>query len=67
MKKRTDEEWRKLHEDTAAQILAAQVSSFSYDSFSPDSMVFVAVTTADTFIEELKKREVKELRTSSEQ
>lgn len=68
MKKRTDEEWRKLHEDTAAQIIAAQVANFSYDNYSQESMVFVAVTTADTFIEELKKREEKELeQTTSEQ
>lgn len=65
MKKRTDEEWRKLHEDTAAQIIAAQVANFSYDSYSQESMVFVAVTTADTFIEELKKRELEQ--TFSEQ
>jgi hypothetical protein len=67
MKKRTDEEWRKLHEDTAARCLASQFANFSYDNYSQESMVFVAVTTADTFIDELKKREEKELQTSSQQ
>jgi hypothetical protein len=67
MKKRTEEEWRKLHEDTASRCLASQFANFSYDNYSQESMVFVAVTTADTFIEELKKREEKELQTSSEQ
>lgn len=68
MKKRTtDEQWKKLHQDTAARCLAAQFANFSYDNYSQESMVFVAVTTADTFIEELKKREEKELQTSSEQ
>ena len=68
MKKRTEEEWRKLHEDTAARCLASQFANFSYDNYSQESMVFVAVTTADTFIEELKKREEKELeQTTSEQ
>lgn len=63
MKKRTtDEQWKKLHQDTAARILASQFANFSYyDNYSDESKVFVAVTTADTFIEELKKREEKEL------
>ena len=67
MKKRTsDEQWKKLHQDTAARILAAQFGNFSYDNYSQESMVFVAVTTADTFIEELKKREEEELQTTTE-
>ena len=67
MKKRTsDEEWRRLHQDTAARILAAQFANFSYDNYSQESMVFVAVTAADTLIEELKKREEEELQTTSE-
>ena len=61
MKKKTDEQWRKLHADTAAQILASQFANPSYDEYSQESMAFVAVTTADTFIKELKKREEKEL------
>ena len=66
MKKRTDEEWRKLHQDTAARILAAQFGNFSYDNYSDESKVFVAVTAADTLVEELKKREEEELQTTSE-
>ena len=67
MKKRTtDEQWKKLHQDTAARILASQFSNFSYDNYSDESKVFVAVTAADTLIEELKKREEEELQTTSE-
>ena len=62
MKPRTEQEWRTLHEATAAQILAAQFGNFSYDNYSDESKVFVAVTAADTLIEELKKREEKELK-----
>lgn len=67
MKRTTEEEWKTLHQDTAARILAAQFGNFSYDNYSDESKVFVAVTAADTLIEELKKREEKESQTSSEQ
>ena len=68
MKRTTEEEWKTLHQDTAARILAAQFGNFSYDNYSDESKVFVAVTAADTLIEELKKREEKELeQTTSEQ
>lgn len=66
MKRTTEEEWKTLHQDTAARILAAQFGNFSYDNYSDKSKVIVAVTAADTLIEELKKREEEELQTTSE-
>jgi hypothetical protein len=66
MKRTTEEEWKTLHQDTAARILAAQFGNCSYDNYSDESKVFVAVTAADTLIEELKKREEEELQTTSE-
>jgi len=67
MKKTTEEEWKTLHRSTAAQIIAAKTANQLYSDWSWESIVFDAVVGADTFIKELKKREEKELQTSSEQ
>ncbi len=67
MKRTTEEEWKTLYRSTAAQIIAAKTANQLYSDWSWESIVFDAVVGADTFIKELKKREEKELQTSSEQ
>lgn len=60
MKKRTEEEWRRLHENTAAQIIAAKTANQLYSDWSWESIVSDAIVGADTLIKELKKKEERE-------
>lgn len=60
MKKRTEEEWRRLHENTAAQIIAAKIANQLYSDWSWESIVSDAIVGADTLIKELKKKEERE-------
>ena len=66
MRPTKEEEWKKLHRNTAAKIIAAKTANQLFSDWSWKSIVFDAVVGADAFIEELKKREEKELQTSEQ-
>ena len=60
MKKRTDEEWRKLHENAICAILSGRHANDYFSNMSIENLVNEAIKGADYLLNELKKREDKE-------
>lgn len=56
-KKRTEEDWRKLHENVICAILNGRCANNYYGEMSIDSLVDEALRGADLLVEKLRKRE----------
>ena len=56
-KKRTEEDWRKLHEKVICAILNGRCANNYFGEMSIDSLVDEALRGADLLVEELRKRE----------
>ena len=63
MKKRTEEEWRKLHENAICAILTGRHANDFFSNYSIEKLVREAIKGADYLLDELKKREEKEATT----
>ena len=55
--KRTQEEWRILHESAVCAILSGRCANDYFGDYSIDSIVDEAIRGADLLIKELKERE----------
>ena len=55
--KRTQEEWRKLHESAVCAILSGRCANSYYGDMSMDSLVDEALMGADLLVEKLRERE----------
>lgn len=55
--KRTQQEWRKLHENAIIAILNGWCANYYYSTMSMNSLIDEAVWGADDLIKRLKKRE----------
>ena len=58
MKKRTEEDWRHLHELVVIAVIAGKSASV-YRGLSWDTIIFDAINAADTLVKKLKEREEK--------
>ena len=58
MKKRTEEEWRHLHELVVIAVIAGKSASI-HRGLSWGTIIFDAIMVADTFVKELKERQDK--------
>ena len=55
--KRTQEEWRKLHESAVCAILSGRCANDYFGEMSMSTLVDEALRGADLLIDELRKRE----------
>ena len=58
MKKRTEEEWRRLHENAICAVIAGKSANIHFTSWSWDSIAFDAISLADTLVKKLKEEEM---------
>lgn len=58
MKPRTEEEWRKLHENVICSVIAGRYANVQYSEWSESSMAYDAIRMADTLVERLKEEEM---------
>lgn len=58
MQKRTEEEWRHLHELVVVAVIAGKSASV-YRGFSWETIIFDAIYAADTLVKKIKEREEK--------
>lgn len=58
MKRRTEEEWRRLHENAICAVIAGKSANIHFTSFSCDSIAFDAICLADTLVNKLKEEEM---------
>ena len=58
--KRTQEDWRRLHESAVCAILSGRCANSYYGDMSMDSLVDEAIWGADELVEKLKKKEEEE-------
>ena len=56
-KKRTEEDWRKLHEKVICAILNGRCANEYFGNMSMNSLIDDAVWGADDLVEKLRKRE----------
>ena len=61
MKPRNEEEWNRLHDNAICAILTGRTANPYYGDWSLDSIVSDAIYGADHLVQELKKREQKEI------
>lgn len=61
MKYRTEEEWRTLHDNALCGILSGRAANMYYDNWSIGSIISDALNVADHLVQELKKKEEKEI------
>lgn len=61
VKPRTEMEWRELHNNAICAILTGRTANPYYGDWSLDSIVSDAIYGADHLVQELKKREQKEI------
>ncbi len=68
-RRRTEEDWCRLHENAAVSTMAALCANSNYENWSHQSLASEAVWCADALVDELRKREEKEIKqiTSEEQ
>ena len=57
MKPRTEEEWRKLHENVICSVIAGRYANVQYSGWSESSMALEAISMADTIVKKLKEEE----------
>jgi hypothetical protein len=57
MKRRTEEEWRCLHENAICAVIAGKCANIHFASFSWDSIAFDAICLANTLVKKLKDEE----------
>ena len=56
-KKRTEEDWRKLHQSVICSILNGRCANEYFGNMSMNSLIDDAIWGADDFVEKLRKRE----------
>ena len=56
-KKRTEEDWKRIHENAINAILTGRCANNYYGDMSIDSLVDEALRGADLLVEKLRKRE----------
>ena len=59
-KKRTDEDWRKLHENVICAILNGRCANEYFGNMSMNSLIDDAIWGADDLVEKLREREEKQ-------
>lgn len=59
-KKRTEEDWRNLHERVACAILNGRCANEYFGNMSMESLIDDAIWGSDDFVEKLRKREEKQ-------
>ena len=59
-KKRTEEDWRNLHERIACAILNGRCANEYFGNMSMESLIDDAIWGSDDFVEKLRKREEKQ-------
>lgn len=59
-KKRTEEDWRNLHERVACAILNGRCANEYFGNMSMESLIDDAIWGSDVFVEKLRKREEKQ-------
>lgn len=62
-KQRTEEDWRRIHENVTCAILAGRCANSYYGEMSMNTLISEAIWGADDLVEKLKKREAEEATT----
>lgn len=57
MKPRTEEEWRKLHENVICAVITGRYANVQYSEWGEISMALDAISMADTLVKKLKEKE----------
>ncbi|MBR4917891.1 MAG: hypothetical protein IKZ52_01570 [Bacteroidales bacterium] len=56
-KQRTEEEWRRLHENAICAVIAGKTANFHLSEWGDNSIVSDAISLADTLVKRLKEEE----------
>lgn len=58
-KQRTEEDWRRLHENAIYAVIAGKTANFHFSEWGDISIVTDAISLADTLVKRLKEEEKK--------